>query len=116
MKRSRRRRQETTLSHSVHKRLNSYALAASAAGVGALALAQPAEAKIIYTPAHKTLHNGEGFYLDLNHDGLITSTIPCKAGRSHCGLFKRRWGTRFVCPLTPDPSARIISFSSRRSL
>ena len=39
------------LSASLHKRLNAYALAASAAGVGFLALAQPAEARII----HKTL-------------------------------------------------------------
>src|SRR5580704_3479021 len=40
------------LSASLHKRLSAYAIAASAAGVGALALAQPAEAKIIYTPTH----------------------------------------------------------------
>ena len=39
------------LSESMHKRLNSYALAASAAGVGVLALTTPADAKIIYTPA-----------------------------------------------------------------
>ncbi len=37
------------LSDSLHQRLNSYALAASAAGVGLLALVQPAQAKIIYT-------------------------------------------------------------------
>jgi hypothetical protein len=33
-----------------------------------LALAQPAEAKIIYTPAHKTI--GPTTFLDLNHDGI----------------------------------------------
>jgi hypothetical protein len=38
------------LSDSVHGQLNMYALAAGAAGVGVLALAQPAEAKIIYSP------------------------------------------------------------------
>jgi len=38
------------ISDSLHQRLNSYALAASAAGVGMLALAQPAEAKIVYQP------------------------------------------------------------------
>jgi hypothetical protein len=33
----------------MHHQLNMYALAASVAGVGVLALAQPAEAKILYT-------------------------------------------------------------------
>ncbi len=39
------------LSASIHQQLNAYALAASAAGVGMLALVQPAEAKIVYTKA-----------------------------------------------------------------
>jgi len=46
-------RTPSNLSESLHRQLNSYALAASAAGVGMLALAQPAEGKIVYTPAHK---------------------------------------------------------------
>jgi hypothetical protein len=46
-----------------------YALAASAAGVGALALAQPAEAKIVYTPAHVKLTLNQTYGIDLNHDG-----------------------------------------------
>jgi len=37
------------LSQSVQRQLNMYALAAGAAGVGALALTQSAEAKIVYT-------------------------------------------------------------------
>jgi len=39
------------LSEPVHRRLNSYALAASAAGVSAMALAHAAQAEIIYTKA-----------------------------------------------------------------
>lgn len=59
------------LSESMHKRLNAYALAAGAAGVSVLALAQPAEAKIAYTPAYKkVLTNGGPAFLDLNHDGV----------------------------------------------
>jgi hypothetical protein len=57
------------LSESLHKRLNAYALAASAAGVGMLALAQPAEARIVYTSTHKVVSNGSLFLLDLNNDG-----------------------------------------------
>jgi len=51
----------------LRQRLNSYALAASAAGVGVLALAQPVEGKIIYTRSHVKITNGT--VLDLNHDG-----------------------------------------------
>jgi hypothetical protein len=47
-----------------------YALAASAAGVGVLALAQPTEGKIIYTKAHKTIGLKDTLHLDLNHDGI----------------------------------------------
>jgi hypothetical protein len=43
------------LADSVHQQLNMYALAAGAAGVGALALAQPVEARIVYAPAHRAI-------------------------------------------------------------
>jgi hypothetical protein len=47
-----------------------YALAASAAGVGALCFAKPAEARIVYTPAHVAIKaNGGLFRIDLDHDG-----------------------------------------------
>jgi len=59
------------LSEAVHHWLNMYALAAGAAGVGALALTQPAEAKVVYTPAHVKLVLGQPFALDLNHDGIV---------------------------------------------
>ena len=66
------------LSDLLHHRLNAYALAASAAGVSLLALADPAQAKIVYTPAGVTFGGtpcGSGsdvgnYSLDLNHDGI----------------------------------------------
>ena len=66
------------LSDSLHHRLNAYAFAASAAGVSLLALGDPAQAKIVYTPANVTFggsgSENEGasgsYYLDLNHDGF----------------------------------------------
>lgn len=64
---SRHRRAPSDLSDSIHRQLNMYALAAAAAGVGMLALAQAAEAKIIYTKTNKQLPNGYS-YLDLNND------------------------------------------------
>jgi hypothetical protein len=52
----------------LQKQLNMYALAASAAGVGLLS-AQPAEAKIVYTPAHAKVV--QPVPMDLNHDGIV---------------------------------------------
>ena len=38
-------------------------------GVGVLALTQPVEAKIVYTPAHHVINANQTYGLDLNHDG-----------------------------------------------
>jgi hypothetical protein len=74
------------LSESVHHQLNSYALAASVAGVGILALAQPAEARIIYTPAHIKLAPNHDFLLDLNHDGIKDFELDNNAVGSYASL------------------------------
>ena len=55
-----------SLSNSLHHQLNLYAVAAGAAGMGMLALAQPAEAKIIYTKADERVWP---FGLPLDMDG-----------------------------------------------
>ena len=70
-------REPASLSESLHRRLNAYALAASAAGVSVLAMAQPAEAKIIYTPAHVVLgaRSNTAYNLDLNRDGIRDFTL-----------------------------------------
>jgi hypothetical protein len=67
--------QPAKLSGSTNRRLNMYALAGTAAGVGALALAQVAEAKIVYTPTHKVIGLNGSYNLDLNHDGISDFTI-----------------------------------------
>jgi hypothetical protein len=73
-------REPSRLSESLQRNLNSYALAASAAGVSILALAQPAAGKIIYTPTHVIIgHNGRpSFRLDLNHDKITDFTIQTR--------------------------------------
>jgi hypothetical protein len=62
-------RKTVKLSRTIQQQLNQYTLLAFATGVSALALAQPAQAEIVYTPAHKSLPINRLFYLDLNHDG-----------------------------------------------
>ncbi len=58
------------LSKSLHRQLNGYTLAAGAAGIGILILAQPAEAKIVYTPTHHVIGKNGRYKLDLNNDKL----------------------------------------------
>jgi hypothetical protein len=80
MKRSPRPREASfNLSASVRQRLNTYAIAASAAGVSLLALAQPATAEIIYTPANGRVARDGGYNVDLNHDGIVDFTIAERA-------------------------------------
>jgi len=78
MKSSSRPRTPSKLSDSVHRQLNMYALAASAAGVGVLALSQPADAKIVYTKTHRVIEVGQHYNLDLNNDkvtDLVLSNV-----------------------------------------
>jgi hypothetical protein len=71
MTHSSRPRQASRISDSLHQQLNMYALAAGAAGVGTLCFVQPAEARVVYTPAHVAIKvNGGLFHIDLNHDGI----------------------------------------------
>lgn len=58
------------LNSTVEKKLLGYAALASATGVGILALAQPAEARIVYTPTHQIIATSTTFHLDLNGDGI----------------------------------------------
>lgn len=70
MNQSRQPRIVSELSEAVNHKLNLYARAASAAGVGLLTLAQSAEAKIVYTRTHHVIGLHHPYKLDLNHDGI----------------------------------------------
>jgi hypothetical protein len=54
--------------HALEQQIQTYALTASAAGVGVIALAFPAEARIIYTPANLPINGYVA--VDLNQDGI----------------------------------------------
>jgi hypothetical protein len=58
------------ISSSLSARLNAYALAAGAAGMGLLALAPPADAEVVYTPVHVVFDGSRTTYsIDVNNDG-----------------------------------------------
>jgi hypothetical protein len=73
MKRS--TRQPQTISEHLCRHLNLYATAASATGVSLLVLAQPADAKVVYTPAQVTIVPNSTYNLDLNNDGIADFRI-----------------------------------------
>ena len=79
------------LSPSLLRRVNSYALAASAAGIGVLGLTQSAEAKIVYTPANiKIIPNHGLISFDLNHDGIPDFGL---SNRTNASSFGNKYGT-----------------------
>jgi hypothetical protein len=79
-------RMPSQLSESLHYQLNMYAVAATAAGVGIAALAQPAQAKIVYTPAHVKINQQHSRYsLDLNHDGVTDFSLGLNSSVNQSG-------------------------------
>jgi hypothetical protein len=121
MTRSPRPRATIRSSDSLHRQLNMYALAASAAGVGVLALAQPATAKIVYTPVHHVIGKNGYYGIDfMNHhrsfdvaifnsafhsNGGSVNVVRAfpnqgEAGGVEGGFYKRSWpGTFFEAAL-----------------
>lgn len=81
-------RETLRLNSTLDRTLSSYALAAGAAGVGLLALAQPAEGKIVYTQTSQRI--GHHTFLDLNADGLndfqFSDIVSTQCLGSHCGV------------------------------
>ena len=79
-------RKIANLPSSIHQQLNMYALVASAAGVGVLALTQAADAKVVYTPAHHVIGRNELYKVSLNHDeiGDLTSVNRYGCNQDYC--------------------------------
>jgi hypothetical protein len=81
---SKKNRLPVSLSHKIDQRLLAYAATASAAGASMLALAQPSQAEIVFTPTHKMVPMGGRLALDLNNDGITDFTLY--NNRSSCHL------------------------------
>jgi len=72
----------------LNRQLNLYALAAGAAGAGIFAVQQPAQAEVVYTPAHLTLTNGV-LLIDLNHDGDVDFVVSNRSINGCCWVMRR---------------------------
>ena len=103
-------RTPANLSDSVHRQLDLYALAASAAGVGFLALAQPVEGKVVYTPANLKIVFRDHVSLDLNHDG-VTDFILSNTSYSYIH------GTASYLRVKPSKgNAVVVEFRGRKQI
>lgn len=65
-----RNRAPISLNNKLEQKIFSYAAAAGAAGVSMMALAQPGQAEIVYTPTHQVIAANQTYSLDLNNDGI----------------------------------------------
>ncbi|HEY6293065.1 MAG TPA: hypothetical protein VI455_16055 [Terriglobia bacterium] len=79
----------------MERRLTSYALAAGAAGVGLLALTQPVEAQIVYTPAHVAIRPGSRYLLDFGTSGSPELEFVDYAYPLAASLAVRAWYASF---------------------
>ncbi len=84
--------QAKNVSHPLEHQLKMYALAATGAGVGLLALGQTAAARIVYTRTHKSITPNHTIPLDLNRDGVTDFRLKdvhyttSQYGFSHIGV------------------------------
>lgn len=96
-----RSRKAVNLRESLDYDLTVYALAAGAAGIGALAMPQPARAQIVYTPAHIVLEAGTTVNLDLNHDGITDVAIVDRVSIGRSGHTFSARASLLAIPGTP---------------
>lgn len=78
------KKRDGDLGEKLDRRLAAYVSAAGAAGVGALALAIPAKAQIVYTPAHVNFGAYSTTYIDINNDGTNDFEITDAYCRGYC--------------------------------
>jgi hypothetical protein len=67
-------RHAAKLSDSLKRKVDLYTLAAAAAGMGVAALSSPAQAEVVFTPAHQEIGRS-GVIIDFNHDGIADFEI-----------------------------------------
>jgi hypothetical protein len=72
------------LSKTVDHNLTLYSTAAMAAGVSMLALAQPAEAKVVVTQKHISIPIGQPVSIDLNQDGIADFQFNLMSSDADC--------------------------------
>jgi hypothetical protein len=99
---------------SLDKSLRAYATAAGAAGVGLLALAPNAQAKIVFTAVHQTIRPDSTLKIDLNNDGVTDFTITDEyfATFAHARNTGGPFPTGGYAAVQPAPSNQVVEATS----
>jgi hypothetical protein len=85
------------LDSSIEKRLLGYAALAGASGAGVLALVQPAEGKVVFTPTHEVIAPHTSLEIDLNGDGISDFRIVARSsGPGGAGTFGTETGAALL--------------------
>ena len=75
------KRQPTRIAGKLDRKLFTYAVAATAAGVGVAAATSPANAEVVATPANISVpHNGGLIQFDINRDGQMDFGLSWRSG------------------------------------
>ena len=82
------------LGEQFHRRLANYAAAAGAAGVGILAMAQPANAEIVYVPENQPITTGA--YVAINPHGITVVNLHNEPGATTSGITDELWASGSV--------------------
>ncbi|MGB2603456.1 MAG: hypothetical protein WBC78_07670, partial [Candidatus Sulfotelmatobacter sp.] len=87
-----------SLSETLDHRLKMYSIAAAAAGVSILALAQPADAEVVITQANIPINGPVS--IDINHDGIPDFQFSFAGTSSNSALRVEplTGGAVFLCP------------------
>jgi hypothetical protein len=89
-------RNTAQLNRSTEKKLFAYTALAGAGGIGLLGFAQPAQAEVVYTPAHQVIHRFGTIPLDLNGDGIVDFTFVAGSSRPGAKTFSTRTDASIV--------------------
>jgi hypothetical protein len=106
----RKNRFPTSLNRRLDHKLFGYTAAASAAGVGMMALAQPSQAEIVYTPTNQTVAVNQTVAIDLNNDGIADFNLrnvlfAVTGANHHGGAFPTGGGSQVVGYVSAVPPA-----------
>jgi hypothetical protein len=110
-------RGDVSLSKSIDSRLKVYGIAAAAASVGLLALAEPAQSEIIITNKKIPIPRCDGLgscpvKIDLNHDGIADFSFTL----GYYGYGQNVNGRGYINPLAGGAIVRARSYSSASPL
>jgi hypothetical protein len=104
-KANRDRMRKGQLNNALEKRVLAYTLAATASSVAVLALAQPGEAEVVYTPANQSIW-ANGGVLDLNNDGIVDFTFRGQGGSSHSSCARETTHETYIVPAVQGNAIR----------